>query len=517
MSQRPLFDPHRVRPPGADTGSPAVLSVRQVNDLVRGALHAHVPATLHVLGEANDISRPGSGHLYFTLQDASSELRCVVWKSQAAGLRFRLEPGMEVIATGGLEVYTPRGSYQLIVRRLEPRGMGALELAFRQLRERLAAEGLFDAARKRPLPRFPRCVAIVTSPSGAAIRDIIHVLRRRFALPCVLLFPVRVQGPGAADEIARAIGQLNAFAEQLGGIDVAIIGRGGGSLEDLWAFNEEVVARAIAASRVPTISAVGHEIDVTISDLVADVRAPTPTAAAELLTPDRGALLQHIEKDAQRIRRAVRHAVALATVQLQRLLTCEGLARPLQRLRQQQQAVDEGQAAALAALRQHLDRARRRLIAAQLQVAACASGAAFRRSYAAVDDASRQAGRYAARAHSRARQRLQYTLLRLERVAPLRELSRQAEHVRHAAPRLAALLTARLQHLRRELNLRLAAVQACDPRRVLQRGYAITRDSRGRIVRSIREIRDKLRISVELADGTFRATADDPQQPRLFE
>jgi len=266
VAERLPFDPARIRRPAPprDAGGPTLLSVRQVNELVRGAIAAHLPPTLHVLGEIGDLSRPASGHLYLTLKDPSSELRCVMWRSTAASLKFAPEAGMEVIATGSLEVYTPRGTYQLIVRKLEPRGVGALEVAFRQLKEKLEREGLFDPRRKKPLPRIPERIAVVTSPTGAAIRDILHTLARRFPALEIIVFPVRVQGEGAAEEIAAAIRLLNEHAAALGGLDLAIVGRGGGSLEDLWAFNEEVVARAIAASRIPIVSAVGHEVDVKI-------------------------------------------------------------------------------------------------------------------------------------------------------------------------------------------------------------------------------------------------------------
>jgi hypothetical protein len=262
MAERQPFDPSRIQVPESErlppVELPGTITPRQVNELVRGALARHIPQTLHVLGEIADLSRPQSGHIYFSLKDPHSELRCAMWRSTAVKLKFQPEPGMEVIATGGLEVYTPRGTYQLIVRKLEPRGVGALEVAFRQLKERLEREGLFDPARKKPLPKIPQRIAVVTSPTGAAIRDIVQTLARRFPALEILVWPVRVQGEGAAAEIAEAIRQLNRHAAALGGIDVAIVGRGGGSLEDLWAFNEEVAARAIAASEIPIILSPSH-------------------------------------------------------------------------------------------------------------------------------------------------------------------------------------------------------------------------------------------------------------------
>ena len=248
-----------------------ILTVAELTWRIRALLEEEFDQVT-VVGEVSGLKRPRSGHLYFELKDPEARLSAVIWRSTAARLRFELEDGMEIIATGRISVYGPRGSYQLIVDSLKPKGLGALQLAFLKLREKLEKEGLFRPEAKKPLPLLPACVGVVTSPSGAAIRDILTVIARRFPPAHIVLRPVRVQGEGAAEEIARAIAEFNDW----GGADVLIVGRGGGSYEDLWAFNEEVVARAIHASRIPIISAVGHEIDVTIADLVADRRALTP-------------------------------------------------------------------------------------------------------------------------------------------------------------------------------------------------------------------------------------------------
>jgi len=244
-----------------------------------------------VEGEISNLRRPPSGHLYFTLKDENSQVRGVLFKQQSRYLRFELEDGQHVICWGRVGIYEKRGEYQLILDYVEPRGIGSLQLAFEQLKQRLFEEGLFDQARKRALPLVPKRIGIVTSPTGAVIRDMLHVLRRRFANVEVLLYPVRVQGEGAAEEIAQAIAFLGAQGE----VDVIIVGRGGGSLEDLWAFNEEAVARSIFACPIPVISAVGHETDFTIADFVADVRAPTPSAAAELVVQQKRDLIRMIE------------------------------------------------------------------------------------------------------------------------------------------------------------------------------------------------------------------------------
>jgi exodeoxyribonuclease VII large subunit len=232
-------------------------------------------------GELSNLRAPGSGHVYCTLKDKASQIRAVLFRSSAVRLRFALQEGLHVIVRGRLTVYEPRGEYQIVLDTVEPKGIGALQLAFEQLKERLATEGLFDQDRKKSIPAFPRTVGIVTSLTGAAIRDILAVLRRRWPTLHILIAPVQVQGESAGRQIAEALTTLN----NLGSVDVIIVGRGGGSLEDLWSFNEEIVVRAIAASHVPVVSAVGHEIDVTLADFVADIRAPTPSAAAEAVVP----------------------------------------------------------------------------------------------------------------------------------------------------------------------------------------------------------------------------------------
>jgi exodeoxyribonuclease VII large subunit len=247
--------------------------------------------SLWLEGEVSNLRLPSSGHLYFTLKDESAQIRGVMFKLQNRLLKFDPVDGLQVLCYGRLSVYEPRGEYQLIVDYMEPKGRGALQLAFEQLKEKLSKEGLFDPVHKKPLPHLPRKIGIVTSPTGAAIRDILQIIDRRFANVAILLYPVRVQGPGAAQEIAQAVTELSQWPK----IDVIIVGRGGGSLEDLWAFNEEAVARAIFHSRVPVISAVGHEIDFTIADFVADLRAPTPSAAAELVVQNKVELVRSLE------------------------------------------------------------------------------------------------------------------------------------------------------------------------------------------------------------------------------
>jgi exodeoxyribonuclease VII large subunit len=276
-----------------------VLTVSELTARLGEVLEERFPA-VWVEGEISNFYVHGSGHAYFTLKDAEAQLRAVLFRTRLRRVRFEPADGLHVMAFGALEVYRQRGEYSLVVELLEPKGLGALQLAFEQLKARLQAEGLFERARKRELPRFPRRIGIATSPSGAAIQDILRVIGRRFGELSIVIAPCTVQGDGAAEDIAQALRDLNG----LGDVDVIIVGRGGGSLEDLWAFNEEPVARAIAASKAPVISAVGHEVDFTIADFVADLRAPTPSAAAELVVREKQVVVDTLAQLHARLERA---------------------------------------------------------------------------------------------------------------------------------------------------------------------------------------------------------------------
>lgn len=279
---------------------PNVFSVSQLNRLIRGQIEGNFPQ-IWVKGEISNFIAHTSGHYYFSLKDEGSQISAVMFRGFNSKLKFRPESGLEVMVKGKISVYEPRGSYQVFCEWMEPVGAGALQKAFEQLKAKLEKEGLFDFARKRPLPSFPKHIGVVTSRTGAAIQDILNVLRRRYKAARITLIPTLVQGPGAAAQIVNAIQMAN----QLTDLDVLIVGRGGGSIEDLWPFNEEPVARAIAASRIPTISAVGHEVDFTIADFVADLRAPTPSAAAELVVKNAGDLVDRLKNDSQRLVRAI--------------------------------------------------------------------------------------------------------------------------------------------------------------------------------------------------------------------
>jgi exodeoxyribonuclease VII large subunit len=312
-----------------------VWKISELTRRIKGALEREF-GSVWVEGEISNLRKPQSGHAYFTLKDAGSQLNAVMFRSALSGAPMPLRDGLLVRAYGQITVYEASGEYQILVKRIEPAGEGALMLKFEALKRKLAAEGLFDSSRKRSLPALPQHVGIVTSPTGAAIRDILNVLNRRFANLHVVLAPARVQGAGAAEEIAAAIELLNAR----GGLDAMIVGRGGGSLEDLWCFNEEVVVRAIVASGIPVISAVGHEIDTTLSDYAADLRAPTPSAAAELVVRGKDELERRLADARRRLALGARGAVQDWRHRIDRAARVRGLRDPLDAVRRMQQGVD---------------------------------------------------------------------------------------------------------------------------------------------------------------------------------
>jgi len=334
----------------------AVLSVSALTGLIKGTLADAFPA-VWVKGEITGFRRYTSGHLYFSLKDEGAVLNCVMWKGRTGRLAFDPQDGLEVEAFGAISVYEPQGRYQLIADEMRPAGLGALLLALEALKQRLAAEGLFDAARKRALPRYPARIGLITSPQGAAVRDLVKVLRARWSSIGIVLAPVRVQGEGAAAEIAAAIERFDRYHQ----VDLLIVGRGGGSLEDLWAFNEEVLVRAIAASVLPVISAVGHEVDVTLADLAADVRAATPSNAAEIAVPSRAEVAQRIEQWRGRVARAARKLIEDRRHRLEKLTSQYGFRRQQDVIGMQQQRVDEWLDRLHDAIRSGLERARERL------------------------------------------------------------------------------------------------------------------------------------------------------------
>jgi len=314
-----------------------VYTVGELTAYIKNLLDSDANLTeIWVRGEISNLTYHSSGHIYFNLKDERSQLQCVMFRRDNKSLGFTLESGQKVIAFGSISVYVTQGKYQLLVKDVQPDGLGALHLAFIQLKKRLEKEGLFTAEHKKPIPKYPKRIGLVTSPTGAAIRDVINVLGRRYPLADVLVAPVLVQGDGASASIVRAIQLMN----QVPGVDVMIVGRGGGSLEDLWAFNEEIVARAIYDSRIPIISAVGHETDFTIADFVADVRAPTPSAAAEIAVPDKEELVKQIGSIEARLIRGVCRLIEMYRDRLCRIMGSPVFKRPLDRINQNKQSLD---------------------------------------------------------------------------------------------------------------------------------------------------------------------------------
>ena len=318
-----------------------VLSIGELTRTIKSMLE-ETHANVWVEGEVSNLSRPSSyGHQYLTLKDDEAPLKAVLYRAIALRLRFDLRNGMRVIARGRLTLYMPRGEYQLLIEEIQPKGIGPLELAFRQLKEKLSLKGYFDPKRKRKLPRIPRRIVLVTSPSGSAVRDMLEILSRRWPAAEVWVCPVHVQGEGAAAEVAEAIGTLNRIAEIGPAIDVLVVGRGGGSLEDLWTFNEECVAQAIFQSRIPVIAGIGHEDDLTIADMVADMRALTPSEAAEKVVPDRAAVLDWLAGLESRFRTDLRRRLDQAQSHLMELAKRPCFRRPLERIRQEEERLDE--------------------------------------------------------------------------------------------------------------------------------------------------------------------------------
>jgi exodeoxyribonuclease VII large subunit len=435
-----------------------VLTVSALSAQLAQAMDERFPA-VWVEGEISNFKVYASGHAYFTLKDETAQLRCVLFRTRARRVRFEPKDGLHVMAFGAIEIYPQRGEYSLVVELLEPRGLGALQLAFEQLKQRLQAEGLFDAARKRPLPRFPRKIGIVTSPSGAALRDMLRVIGRRFGDIHIVVSPARVQGEGAAAEIAQGVRELNA----LGGVDVIIVGRGGGSLEDLWAFNDEMLARTIAVSKVPVISAVGHEVDFTIADFVADVRAATPSNAAELVVKEKRAVVDSLADLTLRLRRATVRLVGgqrerLARSQARRVLTDP--ARPLRELDRR------------------LDDARARLRQAALTVL------------------------------GRRHHRLELAARSLNALSPVARTLNGRRALTELHGRLARGVHRALDRSRHRFVAGAGRLDSLSPLAVLGRGYSLTVTPGQRIVRSWREVSAGDAVRVLLHEGSLDCRVD---------
>ena len=359
-----------------------VLSVSELNTAIRSTLQGQF-GRVWVSGEISDLSRPQSGHIYMSLKDGESQIRAVAWRSVASRLQFDLDDGLKVVCEGYVDVYPPRGSYQLTVRKIRPLGLGALQLALIQLRDKLAAEGLLDPGRKKPLPGIPKRVAVVTSPTGAAVRDFLEVIRRRWPILDVTVVPTRVQGAEATAEIVAAIETAQSLDP-----DVVVVTRGGGSLEDLWCFNDEPVIRAIDQCRVPVVSAIGHEIDVTLCDLVADVRALTPTEAAERIVPDRTEVLASLTSTQQRLRAITLNRLETYRSHVAGLAARPCLARPMDLVLDRHRMVDDAQQRLDRGIRSRLEGAQQSMTRSAGKLESLSPLAVLARGYSVTQRAS---------------------------------------------------------------------------------------------------------------------------------
>ena len=442
-----------------------VLSVSELTTQVKRLLEKQV-GQVWVTGEVTNLRAQSSGHVYFTLKDVAAQLSCVLFRGAAAEQREFLKDGQKVLLHGDVTVYEARGQYQLIVRAVELQGVGALQLKFEQLKQRLAAEGLFAPERKRPLPKFPQRLGLVTSPTGAAIRDVLHVVQRRNPGLEIILAPCRVQGEGAAAEIAAAIRLLNQLGTRNSelGIDLILITRGGGSLEDLWAFNEEVVARAIFDSVIPVVSAVGHEIDFTISDFVAVVRAATPSAAAEILTEDVFASREFVAAAPAIMRQRIRQRLVREQEDLEGVLMRLARSHPRRRLNDSLQRLDD------------------------------------------LHDGLLRSVRSGVREQSRTWHNLAGRLLRLR---PAQALKQKRELFRSEWRRLQDLSAARLRDLKSSLTAAESRLRLLGPEQVLARGYSITMDAAtGKVLRAAAAVKPGQRLKSRLKTGEVQSRVE---------
>ena len=435
--------------------STKIYTVSEINSLIKEALANFLPGRLTVAGEITDWKVHQSGHCYFTLKDEGSKLPCVMWKSKFGRVKFEPENGLAVVAKGHVDVYPPQGKYQFYVESMQPEGVGALQLKFEQILQRLEKEGLFDDVHKKALPEYPERIGIVTSESGAAVGDISDSIYNRWPCARLYLWPVPVQGEGAAERIAAVIREVNRRNREYG-LELLIVGRGGGSLEDLWAFNEEVVARAIYESKIPVISAVGHEIDTTIADLVADARASTPTKAGIIAVPDKEEVLEQLEGMGSRLGGEIRGRLRLSGQHLETVLASSVFRNPLLAIRNREQRLDE--------------------FAGEL-------GERIRQLLAEV------------------RQRVAGSYERVSRIEPHRLLGRWKVELNNLAGRTDSGVRAGINKYRMGLTAQMNRLGALNPKSVLGRGYSITKIKKtGRLVKRLEDVRIGDLLITEVAE-----------------
>ncbi len=489
-------------------------TVAELSFAVKDLLESSFP-DVWVTGEVSNFRAATSGHYYFTLKDATAQLRAVCFRNQARYLKFKPQDGLSVIARGHLSVYEARGEYQLYVEYLEPAGLGALQFAFEQLKQKLAAEGLFDLARKKPLPVLPRAIGIVTSPSGAAVRDILKVVKRRFPNMSVFLYPATVQGTGAAMEIVEGI----EYFDQHPIVDVMIVGRGGGSLEDLWPFNEEAVARAIAASKIPVISAVGHETDFTIADFVADLRAPTPSAAAELAVHRKADFLAEVENRVRHLSQNIRLRLSNARAELTELRMHRAFQHLPARIMERGQRIDEALADTERALRSRLEAARQHMLEVTTQLLRFEPKRLLEIRWVQIQQRKSHLGMIASEMHMligakvnacreawlgassgitrydfRGTLRLRLAAVEEREVGLQSRMARIFTEQRHLLAHFTSLLDER------------------SPLTILDRGYSITRDANSNVVRDTAQVEVGDELSIRLSRGELGANVREKKR-----
>ena len=464
------------------TTTPAASSVSELTHAIKHRLGTDF-SNVTVAGEVSGINQAPSGHIYLTLKDESSQISAIIWRSTSERIKFEIANGLKVVCRGNVDVYPTRGTYQLIVQSIQTVGQGGLQLAFRQLYERLGRQGLFDEQHKKPLPKFPKRIAVITSPSGAAIHDFSQVVLRRWPQAEIIVVPATVQGQDSAYEVASGI--QFAGSQMQPAPDVVVVTRGGGSSEDLWSFNEELVVRAIFACPIPVISAVGHEVDVTLSDLVADLRATTPTEAGEKIVPDRIAILAGIKELERRLQSSITGALERRKSRLDLLASSATLKDPLQRLRNASMELDSLSQRIQQSLPQRLRSARMRLITqgSKLQL-------------------------HAATALPKIRMQLQQIAATSAIQRPLEKVHTFKKDLDSLATRLQRCIADRMQQSRQQLENTSGKLDAISPLQVLKRGYSITSDSDGTPVTSCQPLQVGDKIQTEFASGRITSSVE---------
>jgi len=484
-----------------------VYTVSELTASIKATLEETFPM-FWVEGEISNLRMPGSGHAYFTLKDEGAQISAVLFRGRGRRVRFELEDGMQVMAFGGLDLYAARGEYQLVVEMMEPKGLGALQLAFEQLKRKLEAEGLFDDGRKRPLPAYPRVIGIVTSPTGAAIRDILNIIGRRFGDLQILITPVRVQGEEAPAEIMQALAHLQTITE----LDVIIVGRGGGSIEDLWAFNDEGVARALAACRVPVISAVGHETDFTIADFVADVRAPTPSGAAELVVREKLAVIAVLVDLYARLKQAITAEVGVRRERMAYLLRRRVLTDPSRSLRDLHRRLDDLDGRLKQAIGAHVSMQGERVRSLLRRRVLTEPTRALRDLYRRLEEL-RSRLRLGLRANQRqTSHRLALATSALRSRDPLAAVASAGALLSQLRGRLASSAAHQVKTSRARFAETVGRLESLSPLAVLSRGYGVTRLASGEVVRSAGQVAVGDPLEILLHQGALGARVTEVRE-----